>query len=346
MLESTDTDARWIWSRKPPSRQVESALYTSRVSSRAFLNIISSSNLFTVLILSYSNFYISAVSSAGGTATSSTIGASAAVSAGAAGSSTGGSLAPGSGSVDSAGADSSMSASGSGVGSDGSGAGSGSGSGSSGGATVSGAGSGVGSGCGSGGVGTLAPPELPPPDETAPAPARRASSCTFVIQVAVSPELSEMQTSLVRIRLAKKSPIPLPASASHLVILAKRFLRNLSVVDPFSIVSSSASASARSATLVTPMLAYARFTWTSTFPCWYSLSFIVTLSPPSKSPSATPIVMLEDVAFIPTPGIEDNMMRSPALIIPFSVVTFTGTRPANAIRSGCLAYFCTSSPKV
>src|SRR3989338_7380951 len=337
MLESTDTDARWIWSRKPPSRQVESALYTSRVSSRAFLNIISSSNLFTVLILSYLNFYISAVSSAGGTATSSTTGASATVSAGAAGSSTGGSLAPGSGSVDSAGADGSMSASGSGVGSDGSGAGSGSSSG----ASVSGAGSGAGSGCG---VGALALPPLPA--AAAACPPFRAS-CMSARTSSLLRHWSSTQISSCALNVfANTSPIPLPASANHFVILAKRFLRNLSVVDPFSIVSSSASASARSATLVTPMLAYARFTWTSTFPCWYSLSFIVTLSPPSKSPSATPIVMLEDVAFIPTPVIEDNMMRSPALIIPFSVVTFTGTRPANAIRSGCLAYFCTSSPKV
>lgn len=57
------------------------------------------------------------------------------------------------------------------------------------------------------------------------APARSASSCFFVIQVEV-PVSSETQSSLVWTRFAKKSPMPLAALASQLVICVKREWRN------------------------------------------------------------------------------------------------------------------------
>lgn len=55
-------------------------------------------------------------------------------------------------------------------------------------------------------------PPLPPAAEAAPA--SKLSNCVFVTHVE-PPESSSRQISFVCTRLAKKSPIPIAASASH-----------------------------------------------------------------------------------------------------------------------------------
>ena len=65
-----------------------------------------------------------------------------------------------------------------------------------------------------------------------------------------------------------------------------------------------------------------------------------------KELKATPIVLPALVAFIPTPGMSEEVITSPALISPFIVETLTGTRPAIAIGRGFCAWAFTSAPIV
>ncbi len=49
---------------------------------------------------------------------------------------------------------------------------------------------------------------------------------------------------------------------------------------------------------------------------------------------AFPITLPGSVAFIPTHAISEVVMKSHASMIPFSVETFTGTRPASPTMTG------------
>lgn len=61
---------------------------------------------------------------------------------------------------------------------------------------------------------------------------------------------------------------------------------------------------------------------------------IVPCSSPESPVSALPITLPGSVAFIPTPGISEVVMKSHGLMSPFFVDTFTGTRPASPTITG------------
>ena len=59
---------------------------------------------------------------------------------------------------------------------------------------------------------------------------------------------------------------------------------------------------------------------------------------------AFPITLPGSVAFIPTHGVSEVVMKSHASMTPFSVETFTGTRPASPTITGF--HFPSASPSI